>query len=64
MKKQISTLGCIVITIAISVTGLLSVAFLAMSLQNGTIPLWAISGNKLLNITYTTQLMALPISLG
>ena len=63
MKKQISALGAIAIPVAISVTGVLSVALLVMSLQNGTIPLWMISENKLLNLTYTMQLMALPISL-
>ncbi len=62
MRKLIATLGNIGIPIAISVTGLLSVALLAIFLQNGTIPLLAVSGNKLLNFTYTMQLMALSIS--
>jgi membrane protease YdiL (CAAX protease family) len=34
-----------------------------MSLQNGTIPLWEISENKLLNLSYSIQVMALAISL-
>ena len=63
MKRQISTLGSIIIPIAISVTGILSLAFLGMSLQNGTIPLWVVSENRLLNLTYAMQLMMLLISL-
>jgi uncharacterized protein len=62
MRKLISTMGSIGIPIAISGAGLLSVALLAMSLQNGATPLWVISENKLLNFTYTMQLMVLPIS--
>ena len=62
MKKLISTIGNISIPIVISVAGLLSVTLLAMSLQNGTIPLWSISRNKELNFTFTMQMMELCIS--
>jgi len=62
VRKLIFTLENIGIPIAISVVGLLSVALLAMSLQHGEITLWVISENKLVNFTYTVQLMALPIS--
>lgn len=62
MKQFLPILGSIAIPITISALGLLSVTLLALFLQNGTIPLWTISENKLLNFTYTMQLMELPIS--
>jgi hypothetical protein len=60
--RKLSTLWSTGVPISISVGGLLAVSLLAKSLQNGAIPLWVISTNKLLNFTYTMQLMVLPIS--
>ncbi len=62
MGKSFSHYLRLAIPVLISFAGLASVLYVSMSLQGGTIPLWNVSQNKLLNFTITMQLMALPIS--
>jgi membrane protease YdiL (CAAX protease family) len=52
----------VVVPITITVVALLSVTLIAYSLNNGTLPLWTLSANRLVNLTFTTQFMVLPVS--
>jgi membrane protease YdiL (CAAX protease family) len=62
MSQLISTRGHIAIPIVIGAGGLLSMSLIAYFLQNGTLPLWVISQHKIVNFTFTMQMMVLPIS--
>lgn len=50
------------VPIAIGLGGLLTMSLIAHFLQNGTFPLWVISEHKVINFTFTMQLMALAVS--
>jgi membrane protease YdiL (CAAX protease family) len=62
MSQSIFKPGPIIVPIAIGAGGLLSMSLIAYLLQNGTLPLWVISQHKIVNITFTMQIMVLPIS--
>jgi membrane protease YdiL (CAAX protease family) len=59
---MISKPRAIIIPIAISLSGLLSMTLIAQLLQNGTLHLWVISPYQIVNFTFTMQMMALPVS--
>jgi uncharacterized protein len=50
------------VPIAIGLVGILSMSLIAYFLQNGTLPLWVISKHKVINFTFTMQMMALAVS--
>lgn len=52
----------VIFPITIGIAGLASMTLIAYLLQNGTIPLLKISQHKIVNLTFTMQIIVLPIS--
>ena len=63
MRKIISPLRNIGLPIIIGSSGLLSMSLIAYLLQNETLSSFAISPHKIVNLTFTMQMLVLPISL-
>jgi membrane protease YdiL (CAAX protease family) len=62
MSHILSKLRYIGVPIIIGVGGLLWMALIAYLLRSETLPLWRISPYKIVNLTFTMQLMVLPVS--
>lgn len=59
MNGKIIQIG---VPIAIGLAGLLSMSLIAYFLQEGALPLWIISKHKVINFTFTMQMMTLIVS--
>lgn len=58
----LSKAGNIVVPVLIGLAGLLSMTLLAYLLDTGTLPKWQISPYEIVNLTFTMQVMVLPLS--